>query len=232
LGYGGSTSFRLIVLDEAAACREEMFTQALLPMWGAEFVGMLLLSTIDPKNPDNYFTELMKLEFIDLIKFEQRCADCKNDPRYAGKPCPHRIGLMPHWIDSAKRVKQMQMMGNNKALIATQLLGEGAFDLFGYFNMDKIKEMMNYKRVVDPSTRRGEIYPNDIYITVDPNNCGMGSDFAILSAYSLNGSIVVCRVFFYTFKNSIIHFNVKFVKCSIVFSFVLRSIDECGPSLR
>jgi len=188
-GQGGN----ILVLEEAAHCDREMYEQVIIPIWGVSGTIMLAITTIDPNDPLNYFTELMNWKKsngecrFNVKHFSLVCKECKEKKDFNNRACPHNLHLLPEWKSEEKQELITEMLKGRKDLQMTEILGEAATEENIVFNNDKIQCILNKNKIYIPTH---EI--SHYFLAVDPNGGGIGSDMAIMGGFVKDGVLAIC----------------------------------------
>ena len=196
-GTGGD----IIILDEAAHIKEDLFYEVVLPILALEKTAFLAISTADSSS--NYYSKLMETRdtegnlFFRIIRAGRICEACQPLP-YAQKiQCDHTRST-EHW-KSDHKVKRLKCLYKGKeARALLELGGVVANDFQPAF------DSLAIKRLFEAQTKYVcHVEPSAIIMCVDPNGGGP-SEMAICSAYFV-GAMAVVSFFLFTREHTSLH---------------------------
>jgi hypothetical protein len=168
----------VIILEEAAFIKEELFFKIVSPLIGMNKTAILAIST--PDDEFNYYSELANLGLFREIYLGKPCDACAE----SGTPCPHGRKKLPPW-------KSLQRMDKLDKIIKDKALKDR--ELHGIINTNK---QFLFKKVWIRQFISREVYSFQyncqvIHCAIDPAGGGEGSDYTIGSCAYENGRKVV-----------------------------------------
>ncbi len=190
----------LIICEEAASMPMRFFTRVVLPVAIPSSTAMVAISTIlgTTLGVDNWYTTLMNLRrpdgrpYYSTYKFELACEKCIAEGKE--ETCNHKMGDLPFWHDEGKQALGRVMfnaLGQLDALLNEQM-GIVRSDTSAAFEASMVHKMFNPDR--NPLVKHSDLDedPIEIFVQLDPTGGGIGSEFAVVSAFPYRGQWVHC----------------------------------------
>lgn len=180
-GLRGCTA-DVVILEEAAFIKEQIFWQIVTPLMGVKDTAVLAIST--PDDEFNYYSELVNMNIFKVIYLGKECKACTD----AGIRCIHR--KLPVWKTAGRQTK-IEGFVKDKALLDREtrgIINTGKQFLFEKMWIHAFMGREPYKFN----------YPVQvIHTAIDPAGGGQSSDYAIGSMSMENSMKVVSFFFFY-----------------------------------
>ncbi len=177
----------LVVLEEAAFMKKQVFTRGIVPVLGINDSALLGISTPDSDNIGRSFfmraiEQRLNGEFLYMVtRVSLACQECVDDGRAA--QCPHRVSMAPPW-KGAGRAEILKAMTNDEFAYKQETLG------LTNASRDTVwvtRYIHNLRRRERSSARRHKI----VYFGIDPAGGGAGSDYTIVSLVRSREGMIV-----------------------------------------
>jgi hypothetical protein len=212
----------IIVLEEAAFMKEEIFLQIVSPLMGVDNTAVLAIST--PEDEQGYYSELLNMGIFREIYLGKACNACTE----AGVSCTHRQLRLPPW-KSLERQNRLEKIMKDKSLVDRELKGIINSDKQYLFKKPWIRAFMT--RPVYQFQYTCQV----IHCAVDPAGGAKGSDYVVGSLAYENGCKVVTSQIAES-RDHIPHKHTHIRLCHVLLDVVFRAVClysdeqhvECG----
>jgi hypothetical protein len=176
----------VIVLEEAAHLKPQLFHNVIVPLLTVDHTAMLAITS--PGDEQNYISVIQDLKnahgeplFLN-IKIGMMCDRCLE----AGKEkCGHELKRLPDWKSESRHDLVRAVFGQNQEAMkreAEGLIVSSRVYLFGKKDMDALVKRGDYQFKYDVQL---------IEIGIDPSGGGSNSDYTIVSKCVDSGNHVV-----------------------------------------
>ena len=175
----------MIILEEAAHLKPQLFHNVIVPLLTVEHTAMLAITS--PGDEQNYISVIQDLKNADgedlfyNIKIGLMCQDCLAQGKDV---CKHRRAL-PDWKSEERQDLVRAVFGQNKNAMKREAEGMVVSDrvyLFGKKDMNEFEKRELYNFEYDVQL---------IEIGIDPSGGGTQSDYTIVSKCVENGKDIV-----------------------------------------
>ena len=178
---------RLILVEEAAFLKEEMFKQVIVPLLGVVGTVMLMIST--PDDEYGYYVELMNTKnehgepMFKTIRIGLSCDACVKTGTMA--QCVHVVRNFPPWKTAGLLAKQSPIMARDSKTNARENYGVLASDRQFVFGKNYIQTWFTGLRVrlFDPV--------DTVFMAVDPAGGSDVSDYTIATMVYVRGLDII-----------------------------------------
>jgi len=176
----------VIILEEAAHLKPQLFHNVIVPLLTVEHTVMLAITS--PGDEQNYISVIQDLKNADgdplfyNIKIGMMCEKCLQ----AGKEkCPHSLKRLPNWKSESRHDLVRAVFGQNQEAMKREAEGmivSNRVYLFGKKDMDAFEAREGYQFQFDVQL---------IEIGIDPSGGGAQSDYTIVSKCVESGKDIV-----------------------------------------
>jgi len=176
----------VIILEEAAHLKPQLFHNVIVPLLTVEHTAMLAITS--PGDEQNYISVIQDLKNADgdplfyNIKIGMMCEKCLQ----AGKEkCPHSLKWLPNWKSESRHDLVRAVFGQNQEAMKREAEGmivSNRVYLFGKKDMDAFEAREGYQFQFDVQL---------IEIGIDPSGGGAQSDYTIVSKCVESGKDIV-----------------------------------------
>lgn len=184
-----------MIVEECAQVSTKFFLEVVGPILGMETTALVAISTI--KSSENWYTQFLELKgpsgrpLMNTYKFFLSCDDCID--RGVAASCTHKYHELPSWIGAEKQEILRSMY---KQLGAVKILEQETIGLAGNsaeaaFKQQIIRKLFNAARTPLYRALDFETEPAIVFVSMDPNLGGAGSDFALCSCAFSRGTMVI-----------------------------------------
>ena len=208
LGLRGCTA-DVIVLEEAAHLKPQLFHNVIVPLLTVEHTAMLAITS--PGDEQNYISVIQDLQNADgeplfyNIKIGMMCEKCLKEGK---EKCKHELKRLPNWKSESRHDIVRAVYGQNQEAMkreAEGLIVSNRVYLFGKKDVDALAEREAYQFEYDVQL---------IEIGIDPSGGGANSDYTIVSKCVENGKDIV-RIILSHYNNANIS-RTRVMKCPVL----------------
>jgi len=176
----------VIILEEAAHLKPQLFHNVIVPLLTVEHTAMLAITS--PGDEQNYISVIQDLkdpdggELFYNIKIGMMCEKCLKEGK---EKCGHELKRLPNWKSESRHDIVRAVYGQNQEAMkreAEGLIVSNRVYLFGKKDVDALESREAYHFEYDVQL---------IEIGIDPSGGGANSDYTIVSKCVENGKDIV-----------------------------------------
>jgi hypothetical protein len=177
----------VIILEEAAHLKPQLFHNVIVPLLTVEHTAMLAITS--PGDEQNYISVIQDLKNADggdlfyNIQIGMMCEKCKNEEK---EKCVHQLKRLPNWKSEGRHdlVRAVYGQQNQEAMKreAEGMVVSNRVYLFGKKDMNAFEKRELYNFEYDVQI---------IDVAMDPSGGGAQSDWTIVSKCIENGKQIV-----------------------------------------
>jgi len=185
LGLRGCTA-DVIILEEAAHLKPQLFHNVIVPLLTVEHTSMLAITS--PGDEQNYISVIQDLKNADgdelflNVKIGMMCDKCVQESK---EKCVHQLKRLPNWKSESRHDLVRAVFGKNQEAMKREAEGmvvSNRVYLFGKKDVDAFEKREAYQFKYDVQL---------IEIGIDPSGGGSNSDYTIVSKCVENGKDIV-----------------------------------------
>lgn len=190
-GIGGN----IMICEEAALMSVKFFLAVVAPILRMDRTAMLAIST--PQGSENYYDQYSKLvvdgePFFNTFVIHSACEKCRE--KGIPEQCEHMRHMLPAWIakDKEDKIRELYEAANMGDLHKQENIGESLKAGQEAFPKRNVNLLFNTQHTPLLTELELQQKPGVLFVSIDPNAGGKGSDTAICSAFMDRGTFVIC----------------------------------------